>query len=136
MPRRHRSAGGRDRARLAQLWRSCVHNIRIHSLRAGVPLPVGLGMAPVGCTQCSAGGQIFMRRMWPLQMLLLAGVIVILNEGVFKRIIKQDRPSESCLHSKGMPSSHAELSIGFWLYLHLEVPSSLKPTPPYSNPSI
>lgn len=58
--------------------------------------------------------------MWPLLILLMAGLIVIINEGFFKRVISQDRPDGSCLHSKGMPSSHAELSVGFWFYFHLE----------------
>eukprot|EP00656_Telonema_subtile_P050503 TRINITY_DN6556_c0_g2_i1.p1 TRINITY_DN6556_c0_g2~~TRINITY_DN6556_c0_g2_i1.p1 ORF type:complete len:359 (+),score=61.24 TRINITY_DN6556_c0_g2_i1:181-1257(+) len=65
--------------------------------------------------------EVFRRRtMWPLLMLLMAGMIVVVNEGFFKRVISQDRPSGSCLSSKGMPSSHAELSIGFWWYFHLE----------------
>eukprot|EP00658_Telonema_sp_P-2_P028915 TRINITY_DN22068_c0_g1_i12.p1 TRINITY_DN22068_c0_g1~~TRINITY_DN22068_c0_g1_i12.p1 ORF type:complete len:232 (+),score=39.55 TRINITY_DN22068_c0_g1_i12:763-1458(+) len=54
-------------------------------------------------------------------MLLLAGLIVVINEGLFKRVISQDRPQGSCLSSKGMPSSHAELSIGLWWYIQLEV---------------
>jgi len=64
---------------------------------------------------------VFYRKtMWPVLILLLAGLIVIINEGFFKRVISQDRPDGSCLHSKGMPSSHAELSVGFFLYFHLE----------------
>jgi len=58
---------------------------------------------------------------WPLQLVLMAVVIVVLNEAIVKRLVSQDRPSGSCLHSKGMPSSHSELAIGFWFIIHLEV---------------
>jgi len=66
--------------------------------------------------------EVFRRQtVWPLQLVCMAVVIVLLNEAVVKRLVSQDRPSGSCLHSKGMPSSHAELSIGFWFLFHLEV---------------
>ena len=48
-------------------------------------------------------------------------LLQVMNEGIIKRLVQQDRPSGSCLHSKGMPSSHAELSVAFWFYGHLEV---------------
>merc|ERR1711907_436243 len=41
---------------------------------------------------------LFRRRtIWPLTLLLMAAMIVVVNEGFFKRVISQDRPSKSCL---------------------------------------
>lgn len=45
--------------------------------------------------------QIVKKTMWPLALLCVAGVIVIVNEGVVKRVVSQDRPDGSCLESKG-----------------------------------
>jgi len=64
---------------------------------------------------------IFRRTVWPLLILIMAGIIVVLNEGCIKKLVSQARPSGSCLHTSGMPSSHSELAIGFWFYFHLEI---------------
>jgi len=38
--------------------------------------------------------------------------MLIFNEFLIKRIVNEARPSDSCVHSPGMPSSHATISIG------------------------
>ena len=49
--------------------------------------------------------------------------IVILNEGVVKRVLRSPRPIGSCMYgqSYGMPSGHAASSIGLLTYLLLEI---------------
>ena len=50
-------------------------------------------------------------------LLLMIGI----NEAVFKSILKEPRPIRSCVASPGMPSSHSVLSIGFVMYIALEM---------------
>ena len=45
---------------------------------------------------------------------------VALGELIFKRIVSSPRPARSCLHSCGMPSSHATLSIGYFTLMLLD----------------
>ena len=61
------------------------------------------------------------RTLFALLLLMAASVMVCVNEGIVKHLISQARPEGSCLTSKGMPSSHAMLSVGFWWYFHLEL---------------
>jgi len=63
----------------------------------------------------------YQQTMWPCQVLLMVGLIVVLNEAVVKQIVSQSRPDGSCLHSNGMPSSHSELATGSWVYAILEI---------------
>mmetsp|Transcript_30968 Transcript_30968/g.60495 ORF Transcript_30968/g.60495 Transcript_30968/m.60495 type:complete len:446 (-) Transcript_30968:186-1523(-) len=58
-----------------------------------------------------------------LTRLLILVVIAVVNEGVFKNILKENRPEGSCLYFKsyGMPSGHAATSIGLLTYLLLEI---------------
>ena len=48
-------------------------------------------------------------------------VMIILSEVILKNIVKQPRPSNSCLTSSGMPSSHSVLSLGFVTFSALEM---------------
>jgi len=59
----------------------------------------------------------------PLTRLVVLGVIAMMNEGIFKNLVKQHRPEGSCLYfsSFGMPSGHAATSIGLLTYLLLEL---------------
>ena len=50
-----------------------------------------------------------------------AGAVVLLNEVVWKKVLAQSRPQGSCLHSKGMPSTHSELALGMFVWLGLEL---------------
>jgi acid phosphatase family membrane protein YuiD len=50
-----------------------------------------------------------------------SSVVVVLNELVWKRVLAQSRPAGSCLHSKGMPSTHSELAFGMFVWLGLEL---------------
>lgn len=61
--------------------------------------------------------------MTPLTRLLVLGVISIMNDFIFKKLVKQHRPTGSCLYflSYGMPSGHAATSIGLLTYLLLEI---------------
>eukprot|EP00658_Telonema_sp_P-2_P008509 TRINITY_DN13212_c0_g1_i1.p1 TRINITY_DN13212_c0_g1~~TRINITY_DN13212_c0_g1_i1.p1 ORF type:complete len:379 (+),score=87.02 TRINITY_DN13212_c0_g1_i1:250-1386(+) len=79
------------------------------------------GYVPYVCGLACLVILFWRRTMWPLLLLLVGSVIVVLNEGLFKRVIAQDRPSGSCIHSKGMPSSHATLAITYWVLFNLEV---------------
>ena len=47
---------------------------------------------------------------------LWAAVVVCLNEFLWKKIVSQSRPAGSCLHSKGMPSTHSELAFGMFVW--------------------
>ena len=57
-----------------------------------------------------------------LACLALILVSTAVNEGVIKHIVQQHRPTGSCLYfqSYGMPSGHAQSSIGMLVYLLLE----------------
>jgi len=44
--------------------------------------------------------------------LLLASLLLLINEALLKQLLQQPRPPSSCLSSPGMPSSHSVLSIG------------------------
>lgn len=57
-----------------------------------------------------------------LMFMLLMSIVVFVNELIVKRIpgIAEPRPSGSCLHTNGMPSSHAMLSVALWLWGSLE----------------
>lgn len=52
--------------------------------------------------------------------LCFIGLAVVLGETVFKQIVTSPRPARSCLHSCGMPSSHATLSIGYFTLMLLD----------------
>jgi len=66
--------------------------------------------------------ELFRRRsVWPILLMMMGACIVVVNEGVIKRIVSQDRPSGSCLHSKGMPSSHSALATAYFVNIHLEI---------------
>merc|ERR1712093_505400 len=47
------------------------------------------------------------------QLIPVTVLVMVVNEGMLKRILSQDRPAASCLLSKGMPSSHSALSIAW-----------------------
>lgn len=68
-----------------------------------------------------AGFMFYRQTMWPMQIMMMTGLIVCLNEAVVKQIVSQSRPDGSCLHSNGMPSSHSELAAGTWVYFILEL---------------
>lgn len=57
---------------------------------------------------------------------LLVGLIAGINE-VIKILVDQPRPPESCLTSRGMPSSHSAVAIGLFLFLVLDAAYRLKP---------
>jgi len=101
----------------------------------GEILAIIWGFVPYACGLCCVLALVCRRRMWPLLLMSVAGVIVIVNEGVVKRVVKQDRPDDSCLHSKGMPSSHATLAITYWWWLHLEalIKPQLTSTSPWTS---
>lgn len=65
----------------------------------------------------ASGNLVFVTR------LVVLGVIAIVNEEIFKNLVKQHRPAGSCLYfsSFGMPSGHAATSIGLLNYLLLEL---------------
>jgi len=52
---------------------------------------------------------------------LYGSVCVIVNEAIVKQAVKEARPYGSCLTTKGMPSSHSLLSIGYTLLVGLEM---------------
>merc|ERR1712087_303277 len=60
---------------------------------------------------------------------LFIGLAVIMGEIVFKHIVNSPRPAMSCLHSCGMPSSHATLSIGYFTLMLLDALRRYKNTP-------
>ena len=62
-------------------------------------------------------------------------VSTVVNEGVVKHIVKQDRPTGSCLYfqSWGMPSGHAQSSIGMLVYLMLETWVDRSRTPTWNK---
>jgi len=55
-----------------------------------------------------------------MSFLVFVLVMVGLNEGVFKVIYRQARPSESCNYSCGFPSGHAVMSVGFFTLMFLD----------------
>jgi membrane-associated phospholipid phosphatase len=59
----------------------------------------------------------------PLMRFFVFGVISVMNEGIFKHILQEERPTGSCLYFKsyGMPSGHAATSIGLLTYILLEL---------------
>jgi len=70
------------------------------------------------------------RRLFWTFAVALVGVIIVLNEGIIKRIVQEKRPDGSCLHSFGMPSSHSAISMGLlaWVLLEMIIGQSLIPT--------
>merc|ERR1712232_821900 len=46
--------------------------------------------------------------------------IVGLGELIFKRIVQQARPTYTCLHSCGMPSSHSTLAVGYFALMFID----------------
>ncbi len=70
-----------------------------------VPWVAGFGIVVAGF-QSTAGSRL------RLLMVLTIGLIVV-NEALLKRVVSQPRPPESCLKSKGMPSSHSALSVAW-----------------------
>mmetsp|Transcript_5431 Transcript_5431/g.13595 ORF Transcript_5431/g.13595 Transcript_5431/m.13595 type:complete len:396 (-) Transcript_5431:149-1336(-) len=59
----------------------------------------------------------------PLTRLGLMGFISLVNDALLKNLVKQPRPTGSCLyfHSYGMPSGHAATSIGLVTFMLLEL---------------
>eukprot|EP01103_Thecamoeba_quadrilineata_P014192 TRINITY_DN4160_c0_g1_i1.p1 TRINITY_DN4160_c0_g1~~TRINITY_DN4160_c0_g1_i1.p1 ORF type:complete len:233 (-),score=15.29 TRINITY_DN4160_c0_g1_i1:144-842(-) len=51
---------------------------------------------------------------------LMAG-IGVLNEGILKQLIKQPRPIETCACGYGMPSGHAAVTTGLFVWIALEL---------------
>jgi len=47
------------------------------------------------------------------QLLPVTLVVMIANEALLKRLLRQPRPESSCLKSNGMPSSHSALSLAW-----------------------
>eukprot|EP00760_Papus_ankaliazontas_P011611 PhM_4_TR14880/c0_g1_i1/m.107106/K07252/E3.6.1.43; dolichyldiphosphatase len=64
---------------------------------------------------------VALRRVTLMFALLFGVVCVFVNEGIVKRIVSQDRPYGTCLSSKGMPSSHSLLAIGYTTFTWLEM---------------
>ncbi len=73
-----------------------------------------------------------------LACLALILVSTAVNEGVIKHIFKQPRPTGSCLYfmSCGMPSGHAQSSIGMLVYLLLETWVDRPRTPTWHKVSV
>jgi len=93
----------------------------------GQVLAVMYGFVPYMCL-LGCVVELFRRRsLWPILLMMMGACIVFVNEGIIKRIVSQDRPSGSCLESKGMPSSHAALATAYFVNLHLEL--IFKPQP-------
>lgn len=65
-----------------------------------------------------------------LVFLLFVGVQVGLSELVFKKMVQQARPDRSCNLSCGMPSSHATMSIGFFMLMFLDASYRVMPSYP------
>lgn len=58
-----------------------------------------------------------------LSFIFLLALVAIINEGILKHAISQNRPIGSCIYfeSYGMPSGHAATSIGTLVYMLLEI---------------
>jgi len=60
---------------------------------------------------------VVMRRLYARshldQVLATFGLVMIANEALLKRLLRQPRPESSCLKSNGMPSSHSALSLAW-----------------------
>lgn len=56
--------------------------------------------------------------------------IVVLNEFVWKRLVKEVRPLGSCNVTCGMPSSHATISIGFLSLMFFDLALRVNPMSP------
>jgi len=71
-----------------------------------------------------------LRRTSLLVPLLWVLLLIVVSEG-FKKIFPMPRPQGSCLHSKGMPSSHSAISIGMllWCLLTLRTRRAGSPVP-------
>jgi membrane-associated phospholipid phosphatase len=65
-----------------------------------------------------------------LVFLVFVGLQVALGELIFKRLVQQMRPPESCNYTCGMPSSHSTMSIGFYTLMFLDASYRLMPTLP------
>ncbi len=64
---------------------------------------------------------VYHRRTTLVAGVILLAIMIVLNEAVLKNILKQPRPSKSCVSSPGMPSSHSVLSLGFVVFIALEM---------------
>lgn len=66
---------------------------------------------------------LLLRSTAALSPMLLFLTIVILNEGIIKRVMRSPRPAGSCMYglSYGMPSGHSASSIGLLTYQLLEL---------------
>eukprot|EP00658_Telonema_sp_P-2_P058829 TRINITY_DN47419_c0_g1_i1.p1 TRINITY_DN47419_c0_g1~~TRINITY_DN47419_c0_g1_i1.p1 ORF type:complete len:192 (-),score=57.99 TRINITY_DN47419_c0_g1_i1:19-510(-) len=64
---------------------------------------------------------LYLQRTWSFLLLTLASLVVVSNEACIKRILAQDRPDGSCIDTKGMPSSHAEISLAWWAFCMYQV---------------
>ena len=61
------------------------------------------------------------RRVSLMFLCVYGGVCVFTNEAIIKQAVSQPRPYGTCLTSKGMPSSHSLLSIGFTILIGMEL---------------
>eukprot|EP00756_Hemistasia_phaeocysticola_P006110 Hpha_TRINITY_DN13687_c0_g1::TRINITY_DN13687_c0_g1_i1::g.122687::m.122687 len=48
--------------------------------------------------------------------LLWVMLLIVISEGFVKIVFPMDRPQGTCLHSKGMPSSHSAISVGMLVW--------------------
>jgi len=62
--------------------------------------------------------------------LVFFGIQVLLGELVFKNIISQARPVGSCALTCGMPSSHATMSVGFFMLMFFDAIHRVMPAFP------
>eukprot|EP00743_Colponemidia_sp_Colp-15_P000522 GILK01000587.1.p1 GENE.GILK01000587.1~~GILK01000587.1.p1 ORF type:complete len:215 (+),score=25.69 GILK01000587.1:42-686(+) len=63
---------------------------------------------------------IFRRLSFILWSMFLVS-LVVLNEAIFKQIIKEARPPESCLSTYGMPSGHALIALASLTWVVIEM---------------
>eukprot|EP01101_Sappina_pedata_P002729 TRINITY_DN12943_c0_g1_i1.p1 TRINITY_DN12943_c0_g1~~TRINITY_DN12943_c0_g1_i1.p1 ORF type:complete len:239 (+),score=54.05 TRINITY_DN12943_c0_g1_i1:63-719(+) len=60
------------------------------------------------------------RKLRILYLCGLIGIIGVLNEGILKNLIRQPRPELTCACGFGMPSGHAAISAGFFVWVFLD----------------
>lgn len=57
--------------------------------------------------------------------------VILLNEYVWKRIYAEPRPEKSCNVTCGMPSSHAAVTVGMFVFLFLDLAFRVNPLSPH-----
>lgn len=70
-----------------------------------------------------------------LTFLVFVGLMVGLNEVVFKGIAREPRPDKSCNFSCGFPSGHSTMSAGFFMLMFLDAAYRTVPRVPMSEES-